>query len=60
MRFNTGPQASAGGLEVHRDGDWFGVCDNGFGRTEALVVCNSLKEHYVDAAALRGEQLQHD
>ncbi|XP_052281888.1 deleted in malignant brain tumors 1 protein-like isoform X1 [Dreissena polymorpha] len=54
VRLNSGPSADAGGLEVHRDGKWYGVCDSGIGKNEALVVCKSLKSYYVDAVPVNG------
>ena len=55
VRLNSGPSADAGGLEVHRDGKWYGVCDSGIGKNEALVVCKSLKSYYVDAVPVNGD-----
>ena len=58
VRLNNGPNSHAGGLEIHKDGKWYGVCDSSFDRNAALVACRSIKpKTYVDARPIPGEIL---
>lgn len=54
VRFNTGPNVNAGGLEVHRDGKWYGVCDTGFSKAAAMVACRSIRKDFIDATVIPG------
>lgn len=55
VRFNTGPNVNAGGLEMHRDGKWYGICDSGFDKTAALVACKSVRKDFIDATIIPGD-----
>ncbi|XP_053406028.1 deleted in malignant brain tumors 1 protein-like isoform X2 [Mercenaria mercenaria] len=54
VRLNSGPTAHAGGLEVHKDGKWYGVCDTGLDLKAARVACRSIKKEYIDARTIPG------
>lgn len=54
VRFNTGPNLNAGGLEVYQNGVWYGVCDSDFDAKAALVACRSVKKNFVDARSIPG------
>lgn len=43
-----------GGLEIYRDGQWYGICDEGFTNLEAMVACKSLGVQYVDGRVING------
>lgn len=55
VRFNTGPNVNAGGLEVHRDGKWYGICDKGFDKRAAMVACRSIRKDFIDATVIPGK-----
>ena len=42
LRLVDGDSNTQGRLEVFHDGEWGTVCDDGFGNTEAVVVCRQL------------------
>ena len=54
VRLRDGPTASHGRLEVFHDGQWGGVCDDFFGKTNATVACRQLG--YTDGEARRSER----
>ncbi|KAK6169774.1 hypothetical protein SNE40_020763 [Patella caerulea] len=53
-RLANGPGYHAGRLEVFFDNQWGTVCDHGFGREEASVVCRHLGLSLLRANALPG------
>ena len=54
VRLNTGPNVHAGGLEIHRDNMWYGVCDTDFDVKAARVACRSIKKEFIDAQIIPG------
>ena len=58
VRFNNGPNTNAGGLEVFDEDSksWYGVCDTDFDNKAALVACRSIKESFMDARPIPGEE----
>ncbi|XP_055016252.1 uncharacterized protein LOC129410971 [Boleophthalmus pectinirostris] len=42
MRLSGGPGRCSGSLEVHTDQLWSSVCAEGFGQTEAEIICREL------------------
>ncbi|XP_021368435.1 deleted in malignant brain tumors 1 protein-like [Mizuhopecten yessoensis] len=54
VRLNEGYNSPMGGLEIYKDDQWYGVCDEGFTNLEAKVACISLGLNYVDGRAING------
>ena len=42
IRLQRGTYSNQGLVEVYCNGEWGTICDNGFGSTEATVVCHQL------------------
>lgn len=55
VRLNTGSDATVGGVEVSKDGLWYGICDTNFDITAARVVCRGINQTFVDATVIPGK-----
>lgn len=55
VRFNKGPNADAGGIEIHKDGKWYGICESNFDMNAAKVACRSIKPTFIDARVIPGK-----
>lgn len=42
LRLVNGPSQHEGRLEICLGGGWGTICDNGFGRNDAIVACRQL------------------
>ncbi|VDI52977.1 deleted in malignant brain tumors 1 protein [Mytilus galloprovincialis] len=54
VRLNEGHDARMGGVEYHRNGEWYSICDEGFDDQAARVTCRSLGNNFTDGLAIKG------
>ncbi|KAL4227454.1 scavenger receptor [Mactra antiquata] len=54
VKLNKGPTTNAGGIEIHKSGQWYGVCDTGFDYTAGIVTCKSINASFTDARIIPG------
>lgn len=54
VRLNEAYDSTMGGIEVSYEGQWLGVCDDGFDDVAAAVTCQSLKMGYIDGKVVHG------
>ena len=51
---STKTYSTAGRLEIYLNGEWGTICNNSFGRNEAILACNQLGyETYQEIGTVR-------
>ena len=48
-----GPSSSEGRVEIHHDGVWGTICEDGFDTKDAMVICRMLGETLVNTYDVR-------